>query len=125
MTLTLDRLEDPNNNSANGTANKDKITDLHNLKQKLTQKEHGLDTLTIGTKENNQLKDSINRNITIIDNYGETLEAGSFEYKSSDFEYLNKLEKLTGRTVSILYKDLYYFVYISSFDNRKMALQRL
>lgn len=105
------------------SANKDKLISTDNKKHEFMQKGYDLDTLTIDSQENNQLKDSVNRKITIIDNYGETLEVGSFKYKSNAFAYLNKLEKLTGRTVSILYKNLYFSVYITKFDNRKTALQ--
>ncbi|HLN73606.1 MAG TPA: hypothetical protein VK205_09945 [Prolixibacteraceae bacterium] len=104
-------------------AKKDVLTDKDKIKEELMQKGYELDTITLETKENDQLKDSINRKITIIDNYGETLEVASFKYKSNAFAYRNKIEELTGKSVGISYMNLYYAVYIAGFENRKIALQ--
>ena len=65
----------------------------------------------------------INGKLMIIDNHGAMLEVGSFKDKSNAFAYRKVLEKLSGKSVVIVYNDMYYSVRIPGFETNKMALK--
>jgi hypothetical protein len=105
------------------TSESNKVYGADKSDQEIQHKGDGVNSSSMEMQENIQITENNDSNITIIDNCGETLEIGTFKYKSNAFGLKTMLEKYTGRPVSIIYRNLYYSVYMPMFDNQKIAMQ--